>query len=300
MEDLLFRRNLQLQYHIPFGTELEITHFNILKNLEQNNFAKLHIPHQVDIQFKEQRKKEYSSWIFTYDPTVTKKGVGGEVISPVSILAPSFLNDLEKLCTFLKTYGAKIDESCSAHIHINFNAFLNKNIDCFKKFILILSYYEAELNRFFAGEEQDIRSLAALNYAKSITDKLYFLDKKGLFTIQNWITFLEELKKMKKYVALNVQYAKVSNEQNRNTVEFRTPNASLNPVILENNIYFLLKIVEYCFNQSDWQDLYNKWKYEQLKPHREPEPQKVRTLSRTILTDKEDLKYFDWQYEQGS
>ena len=32
MEDLLFRRNLQLQYHIPFGTELEITHFNILLN----------------------------------------------------------------------------------------------------------------------------------------------------------------------------------------------------------------------------------------------------------------------------
>lgn len=225
-----------------------------------------------------------------------QKGV--EVISPISLLNPIFLNELEIVCQFLKEHEGYIDECCSAHIHFDFRIF-HKHLDALKKFILIMAYYEPELNRFFAGEQEEIRIMGIIGFSKSINKVLQYLDsKQHLFEKNNLSEFLEKAKVLNRFYALNFSNAKLINILSRNTVELRSPNGSLNPVILENNIYTLLKIVEYSLYNSEWKSLYAKWKYLQNERNRKPDQGQARTLSRTIFQGKEDLKYFDWQYEK--
>ena len=162
-----------------------------------------------------------------------------------------------------------------------------------------MSYYEPELNRFFAGEQETLREGANI-YARNITRSLYNLEKYyEIFQLEEEL-FINRIKDLGRNYSLNFAHASILKTQNRNTVELRSPNGSLNPVVLENNIYTLLKIVEYCFCNSDWHDLYFQWKELEGQGNRLPELAKARTLSRTIFTSKEDLKYFDWQYEKAA
>jgi hypothetical protein len=301
MENLPFRHDLKLQKKILLGTEIEAEGFNVLESEQNHLFSQLQVPFQIDTTFESHKGGTYEKWIFSHDSTVTRQNNKGvEVISPISYLNPSFLDELEKICAFLETNGAYISEQCSAHIHFDFRLFL-KNIDALKKFILIMSYYEPECNRFFAGEEETIRPLGSGFYAKDTTKKLYLLEQLyQIFAIDNLNEFLSKLKRIGRYHNLNFMNANIYRKISRNTIELRSPNGSLNPVILENNIYFLLKIVEYCLVNSEWHNLYYKWYELQGNENRIPEISKARKLSRTILTDKTDLRYFDWQYEKAS
>ncbi|MCI8575074.1 MAG: hypothetical protein HFI09_01240 [Bacilli bacterium] len=298
MEDLPFRRDLTLNKKILLGNELEASGFSIQNCQQTKAFSDLSVPFLIDTAFERHKGGEYDKWIFSHDSTVTKKDLTGvEVISPISILNTPFLIELEKICLFLKNHGAFIDQFCSNHIHFDFRVF-HKNINALKKFILIMSYYEPEWNRFFAGEFQELR-IGTNYYARNITKRLYQLDKlHDLFAIDSLILFLNELKKLGRYHTVNCTSASETKKISRNTIEERSPNGSLNPVILENNIYFLLKTVEYCLENDEWQNLYQEWLLLQGEENRSPSLSKSRKLSRTIFQDKEDLRYFDWQYEK--
>ena len=298
MEQLPYRKNLDIKKNIFLGTELEVAGFNVLKQYTLNNFQKLHVPYQIDTKYSEHKGGDYTKWLFTHDSTIMQNQKGVEVISPISLLNPIFLNELEIVCQFLKKYEGYIDECCSAHIHFDFRIF-HKHLDALKKFILIMAYYEPELNRFFAGEQEEIRLMGERGFAQSINKILSILDSRNcIFEKNDFEEFIEEIKELNRFYALNFSNAKLINILSRNTVELRSPNGSLNPVILENNIYTFLKIVEYSLYNSEWQPLYAKWKYLQNERNRKPDQGRARTLSRTIFQEKEDLKYFDWQYEK--
>ncbi len=299
MYDLNYRRDLNINKKIFLGTEIEVAGFEILKRYLKRDFKNFPFPYKIDTKHESHKGSDYSKWIFTYDSSIMQNKKGAEVISPISLLNPQLLNELYTVCEFLKKYGGYINEYCAAHIHVDFQIFHN-NLNALKKFILIMSYFEPELNRFFAGEQEAIRKNAFV-YARNITRFLNSLDYRNqLFEINDETAFVKEMNALDRTRLLNFSHASMLKILTRNTVELRSPNGSLNPVILENNIYTLLKIIEYCFYDNEWKNLYYKWKELNGNENRQPDNQKARVLSRTIFSSKEDIKYFDWQYEKSS
>lgn len=295
--ELPVRFEFPLHHQIPFGTELEVAGFDILKQYQKNSFRELDVNYQINTRYEENKISDYHKWLFTHDSSIMQNTRGVEVISPISLLNQKFILELMKLCNFLTKYDGFITEECSQHIHVGFHIF--PNLDSVKTFFLLYSLTEPELNRFFAGEQETLRAPAEFCFAQNITKLLHKIDKvTKLFQENDPAMFIQRLHIMEKRYALNGRNIKSFSRENRNTIELRSPNGSLNPIILENNVYFLLKMIEYCIENPKWQNLYEVWKLQDEEKNRLPDQNTALKLSRMILKDRTDLKYFDWQYEK--
>lgn len=290
------KRFSSLQKQIPFGTELEIAGFDILLN--QQDFPNLKIPYQIDLKHESNKKSDYKTWLFTQDSTIMKMSKGVEVISPISYLDYHFLTNLFQICNFIEQRGGYVDDNCAFHIHVGFPIF-RFNLEALKKLILLMAYYEPELNRFFAGSEFHIRLLGRNFWARNITPVLLNLEKGyNLFHLENYHQFCHMIKGIDKTYALNFKNISLEDVILRNTIELRNPNASLSPFILSNNIYTFLKMVEYCFRNPNWKYIYYQFMEVANEKTRVPEPNKALELAVKIFQKKKDIQYFRMQYEK--
>jgi len=293
---LEYRRQLNIQKLFPLGTELEVAGFNILESYQKNVFQKFPYPYLIDTNYQSHRHSDYQKWLFTYDSSIMQNKKGVELISPISKLDPSFLNALEIVTTFLKEHHGYIDSNCAQHIHYSFLVFYH-HLEALKRFLLLVSYYEPEIQIFLAGEASTLRPKAEI-YAGSITQALRNLHfQYQLFQESNWEQFIAKLNLLNRSYGLNFREAKTDTSWLRNTVEIRYPNGSLNPIILENNIYFIYKLIECSFQNINNQELLEWWLVETETP-RLPSPEKAYELSKMLCQSKEDFAYFDWQYSK--
>ena len=132
--------------------------------------------------------------------------------------------DLGKVCKFLRKNKATTNKGNAAgHIHVGLQIFENK--ENYDKFLKCYMLYEDILNRFFCGEYINIRKNAR-RYATLCKNNVYgnqryFNRKKALYVGKMNFEIFKE----------------------RNTIEFRRPNGSLNEIIWQNNINAIIKMI---------------------------------------------------------
>lgn len=181
-------------------------------------------------------QKQGIKYLFSDDQTVA---VGGEVITDILKDNIETWEQLDKICSIVRTFGYE-GESCGGHFHIGMQSF--KDLNSVKKFIKLWSKYENVLYRFYYGQYRNNRP-AIRRFAMSI---------RNVYKV-NVYKSLEEIKNatIDRYYCVNFKNAKNFELGDKNTIEIRCPNASLNPIILQNNVNVILKMIEKC-NEDDF------------------------------------------------
>lgn len=236
-----YKKNLNIDNNFTFGFEIEFA----FKNKNIFNYDNI-----------------YKTWKVVEETTVKN---GKEINSPILHDSKITWGRLKKICDYLNEFTF-INTGCGGHIHIGNQFFENKeNVD---KFLLLWSIYENICYRFFYGEFSTCRPLT-VQYACPIANSVL---------LDNGETYNSFSPFHLKFMGVSLGFKKdYENCFLYNTTEIRVPNGTINPIIWQNNLYFLYKLIEYskCDNfdfellnyrdeNNREQNLYNLFKYKNI------------------------------------
>lgn len=197
----------------------------------------------------------YPVWYSKTEDAITKTStdpsLGGEISSPILTNTLNTWEDIESICAFLTTNHAS-SLNTGAHIHIGANIFEN-NSRYFLRFLKLWTAYEHIIYRFSYGEYAYARDTLFV-YAKPVSSEYKRLIKSLNLTYQDKFANLKFIFNLGKKRGLNL-----SNMGNpdKDTIEFRTPNGTLNPNIWYNNFNLFKSLIEYAKNPDYNEDLIN-------------------------------------------
>lgn len=221
---LEYRESLGLNTDITFGTELEY---------EKRN----------DDEIRLFIRRYFDDWCWKTDASLSG---GGEITSPVLHDTKEDWEKLKKICTFLSKCEVDTKGNAGGHIHVGAHI-LGKSVENWVLFLKVYSVYENVLYRFFFGDKISARR-RMFYYAEPIAEKQYNLLKKweqyGATDIDTF--FRKYIPLGERYQGINfgnVRYDDILNNRRKNTIEFRTPNASSNSVIWQNNLNAAIKMM---------------------------------------------------------
>ena len=242
---LSLRDSLGLDKKITYGLELE---YENIKNYYDKKILDC---------IKD--KLDKTGWISKYDSTLN---CGVEINSPALIDIKNSWLFLDDLLKFLKPY-VEVGEKSGGHIHIG-TQILGNNREGWLHFLITWSIYENIIYRFTSGD-----SIAARNgvteYAMPMMKDFYHY-----YTVlrnSNVKTITSYLKATKRYQAVNfwnIKEDKLNDILYKNTIEFRSPNSSLNSVVWQNNVNLFTKFILYCAsNNYDFETIEKRfWEYQ--------------------------------------
>ncbi len=234
-QELSLRSKLNLRDILTFGLEIE---YQELAMLEIKDFIK-----KINKQYDKNNK-----WIIKWDDSVcyvkdidgARHVFGGELTSRILNDNSNVWSELKKICDTLKDKGAVVGNSSGGHIHFGKNIF-EENVNYLLNFIKFWMIYEKLIYRFSYGDNIGPRK-NILFMAHPLSLRLY-KELKNYSKINNYFELLGDLP-MEKKIAVNFH---VRDEINpKETVEFRCPNGTINPVIWQNNVNFFGKMLMYC------------------------------------------------------
>lgn len=213
---ITYRETIGLPDYITFGTEIEYEHESKDTLIEISKFM----------------RQNYKSWEVKSDGSL--KAGGDEMASPILTDEKSVWIDLKNICDYLKSEGCKADKYAGAHIHYG-AMILGNDYNKWKDFIKLYVSYEHILYRFAYGEMTSFR-MKGYKYAYPAIDilkKVYNKRKKCCFR-----EFITSFKSYQKYFGVNLAIRDVGKDiiGPNDTVEFRNPNGTINPIVWQNNI----------------------------------------------------------------
>ena len=219
---LKLRKTLGFDESVTFGLEIEFEKAMLqrIKSQLQKNFN--------------------SSWLVSHDVSLKK---GGEVSTPILHDKAKEWNDVKKVCRIIKA-SSSIGENSRGHIHIGAHVLGNKP-ESWINFIKLWSVYENIIYRFSYGDFLTTRS-SLMKYASPISKSLWDISKKSS-TDEKLSEIIYDIKD-DKYNGVNFNHVKTSNRQNfalENTIEFRCPNGTLEPVVWQNNVNLFVNLLNY-------------------------------------------------------
>lgn len=289
LQDLLYyvdnyylelRNRLGFDDYITFGLELEFENANI-NNIEKNLSKKL------------------LSKTWKLDDDFSLKN-GAEIDSP--ILQDNFdsWNNLKKVCSVLEK-NASIGSASGGHIHVGTQV-IGKKTEFWLNFIKLWSVYENVIYRFAYGEYSNARSSMNL-YAEPLANNLW-KDYKQLKKSDNLI-MEEVIKKISHKRCQAINFNNVYDYNNiceKNTIEFRCPNGSIDPIIWQNNVNLFVNILLYSKSTKYDNDIIqnrkkiNENKYSKLCWYNEIYLQQALELGDMLFVNNIDKVYFLRQY----
>ncbi len=216
---LEYRDSLNLPDDVTFGVEIEY-----------EGISKSIIDSYIDHNF--------SNWHSKEDGSLRH---GGEITSPIMVDSSKYWKELKLVCDYLSLKRANMSCRAGGHIHIG-SKVLGSDVDVWKIFLKLYMCYENVLFRFLYGDKVNGRKYL-LKYASPVADLLYY----KLDSI-NYAYSMSELAstfpKDVRYLALNLINVKYNDLYltDKNTIEFRSPNATSEYIIVQNNINALTKL----------------------------------------------------------
>ena len=280
---LELRDKLGLGQYITFGLELEFENANIDKI--QEKLYDLCLDDILD-----------EIWVIKRDATLHN---GAEINSPILRDNTTSWKNLEKVCSVVSPY-ASIDKHSGGHIHIGTQTLGNKN-NSWLNFLKLWSVYENIIFRFVYGEYLTARP-SMERYAQPMAKTFWNIYKKLKDRNISLEDILDKINN-DKYYAVNFQHVKNFNRITaKNTIEFRCPNGSLNPVIWQNNVNLFAKMLLYSKSVSFNDDIVEKRhqlnldKYFGLQFYDEVNLQQALELCDMLYTNNFDKVYFLKQY----
>ena len=178
---------------------------------------------------------------------------GAEINSPILRDSEKNWKDLEQVCSIVSNY-ASIEKKSGGHIHVGTQV-LGDHYNSWIHFIELWSIYENILFRFFYGEYLGARPFI-IEYAGPISCDLWNAYQKTIHGTGDISKILFKISPTR-HQAVNFRCIKKDNYshyEKNNTIEFRCPNGSLDPVIWQNNVNTIMKMLYYCKSPKYDQD----------------------------------------------
>lgn len=180
-----------------------------------------------------------------------------ELVSPVLTDNDKTWEELDNILTFIKNNDGYYSGMCGAHVHVGKNI-LNNN-DAWINFFKLWYIFEDDIFRFTNGENYKLRENGDYKAAK-IDNVCKNIIKDYNMRKDIDISYLAS----NKLVAVNFpsplrcddfsNLLKTNGDPKANnilnTVEFRSPNGTINPVIWQNNVNFFTKFMLSCTNEN--------------------------------------------------
>lgn len=251
------------------------------------------------VKIKESMKVYFSNeWKMVNDGSLKK---GAEINSPILKDEEKSWKDIKILCEILQSL-ATIDQKAGGHIHVGAHI-LGDNKKSWINFFKIWSVYENIIYRFAYGEFATARPCLK-KYAKPLSNILNTIinDENKIGRSLEDILYDIAYDRFQAVNFNNVSRYNCNEFKKFNTLEFRCPNGTLNPVIWQNNTNFFVKLLMYCKNSNYDNDLVEKRyllknnKFNDLKWYDEIYLDQALELCDMIFTNNLDKIYFLKQY----
>lgn len=216
LNPLIYDLNLAKNYSI--GLELETSHKDYLMFLNLYRIL--------------------SDWTLKNETTVTN---GVEINSNIMHYNKKSLRQLLYVCNFLNDYGFKINDECSNHIHIGFDAF-----NSVREVKTLLELFANNENIFYmmANEKETPLRKYYASYARPISvylENAIYLHK--LSDTKDLFDFMYELNCCQEDRLVAINFSNVFSFR-KNTVEFRMSNGQTKYEEILLNIVLYLKLVD--------------------------------------------------------
>jgi len=222
---LSLRNRLGFRKYVTFGIEIE---FEKTKGL------------YAFIKKQDEENIDSDSWIAKNDGSLDD---GIEIESPILRDSEKTWSELNKICKLAQSHG-KIFKNSGGHVHVGAQV-LGKQPKSWLNFLKLWSVYENIIFRFCYGEYLSPRP-KILDYAEpqliNFFEEYMELKDEDNLDIKRVIEFINYGRNQA------VNFSNVSNPsgyQKENTIEFRCPNGTLEPVIWQNNINLLVNLLMY-------------------------------------------------------
>ena len=164
--------------------------------------------------------------------------IGGEVVSRPLIDNFSNWYDLKEILIYMsKLDGIYTNGRAGAHVHMG--AQMLKSEDAFKRFLLLYAVYENIIYRFAYMDRNKARDNIS-TYAEPMRVEL----SRDYESLENCKSLKELKKEFDRYHGLNFKNIRsFKNFGDRNTIEFRMANGTLDPVLWQNTINLYAKLL---------------------------------------------------------
>lgn len=289
LQDLLYyienyylelRNRLGFEGYITFGLELEFEYAM-----------------QARIENKLKEMSLASTWRLKDDGSLY---AGAEINSPILKDTKNAWIHLKKVCSAVDE-NAKIWIHSGGHIHIGTQVIGGKT-ESWLNFIKLWSVYENIIYRFSYGNFLTARR-SMNEYAKPMT-MTFWQDYQELRDLDqlDTKTIISELSHQKEQAVNFLNVSHFNNRSDKNTIEFRCPNGTLDPIIWQNNVNLFVNMLLYSksprFNDDVIQNRrnINEDKYSTLSWYDEIYLQQALELCDMLFTNNLDKVYFLRQY----
>lgn len=199
------------------------------------------------------KMKGTDAWNLKVDSTVCLGDRGGEIITPILTDSIENWSKLGMVCHMLQTLEAKTNDLCGGHIHIG-STILEKDLNYYSNMLKLWTIYEKIIYHFAYGEKQTARN-GILIYAPPIGPSFY--ESVDVITELSDIEEIKIFLKRGKHQGINFNNVKINDSAQKNTIEFRCPNGTINPIVWQNNVNFLTKFLLYCASREYDDELVN-------------------------------------------
>ena len=206
--------------------------------IEYRNFSRDQVTKYINENYPKWESKKEDAITRTSNDTT----LGGEISSPILTNTLDNWQDIIAICNYLQNNHAS-SQNTGAHIHIGSNIF-QKNSIYFLRFIKLWCAYEHIIYRFSYGEYAYARP-SIPKYAPPINEKVKYLINILHLSYEDQYFKLAAILSQGKNSGLNLSNI---NKPDKDTIEFRSPNGSLNPNIWYNNFNLFKSLIEYAKN----------------------------------------------------
>ena len=248
---LEYRNTLGINKDITFGMEIEMEHF---KGGVEDFW-----PFELEIY----KIVGNNDWVVKNDITLEW---GRELATEIYSDGMKVWEDLKKVLEFSREY-CEIGIKCAGHVNIGSQIFGNEPL-YWNRFLKLWSVYENVIYRFGYGEY--LTHFPFITYSgkpisKIIFDKINFLDGKRFESAFDVIHCLYSPGMNKDFLKKNAvsflsmySFLDYSILQDGCRIEFRNFLGTLDEIIWQNNINFIIKLMLYCKSPQFDDDLLNK------------------------------------------
>lgn len=223
--NLEYRNTLNFKKTTTFGYEIETENADI----------------EIIKEYLYSKKEE---WFLLFDPSLKN---GAEIPTPILKDNINCWNKIKDLLIFLQKHSA-IKENCGGHIHIGKQVLGDSNKELLN-FLKLYSTYEHIIYYFAYGEDDKPREVIK-EYAKPISNDFWITYNEYKDNI--FVPREEIIKKVTvtRNRGVSLKYLLPYERPDIDTIEFRCPNGTLNPIIWQNNTNLFVKLLEYSKNPN--------------------------------------------------
>lgn len=242
-----YRKTLDLPKDVTFGLEVEfkMDQFNdsYKANFIDEDNAALTFMEELGYDYNYDVECEINDHI--------------ELVSPVLTDSAKTWEELDNILTFIKNNDGYYSGKCGAHVHVGKNI-LNSN-SAWINFFKLWYIFEDDIFRFTNGENYKLRENGDYKAAKIVSvckniikDYNVFKDIDISYLSSNKLVAVNFPSTLKCEDFNNLSKINGNPKANNilNTVEFRSPNGTINPVIWQNNVNFFTRFMLSCANEN--------------------------------------------------